>query len=102
MEPLSPRFRRRPFVTAGIVTVALAVVLGVLIVTRHQLGIDQSWMADVLGWRTPAGEAFGRLFDFLGWTSEWDKARVRDLPDHMLQGLPQNTADILPNTRLEE
>ncbi|MGN0064308.1 MAG: NUDIX hydrolase [Nocardioides sp.] len=56
---------------------------------------------DVVLWGFTAG-IIARLFDFLGWTSEWDKARVRDLPDHMLQGLPQNTADILPNTRLEE
>ena len=37
--------------------------------------------------------------------ADWDRARVRDLPDHMLQGVPRGT-DLAPNTpqntRLEE
>lgn len=56
---------------------------------------------DVVLWGFTAG-IIARLFDFLGWSVDWDTARVRDLPDHMLQGLPRSTADILPNTRLEE
>jgi len=27
-----------------------------------------------------------RLFDYLGWTSEWDATVVRDVPSYMLQG----------------
>ena len=50
-------------------------------------------------WFGPA--IISRLFDFLGWSDDWDRARVRDLPDHMLQGEPSNT-DLAPNTKLEE
>lgn len=56
---------------------------------------------DVVLWGFTAG-IIARLFDHLGLGVEWDRARVRDLPAHMLQGLPRDTADILPNTRLEE
>ena len=46
-----------------------------------------------------------RLFTYLGWGGDWDRARVRDLPDHMLQGVPRGSdlADNpAQNTRLEE
>jgi 8-oxo-dGTP pyrophosphatase MutT (NUDIX family) len=55
---------------------------------------------DVILWGFTAG-IIARLFGHLGWEESWDKARVRDLPDHMLQGVPRNT-DLAPNTRLEE
>ncbi len=55
---------------------------------------------DVILWGFTAG-IIARLFDFLGWSDDWDRARVRDLPDHMLQGEPSNT-DLAPNTKLEE
>jgi 8-oxo-dGTP pyrophosphatase MutT (NUDIX family) len=55
---------------------------------------------DVILWGFTAG-IIARLFDFLGWGDDWDRARVRDLPGHMLQGEPSNT-DLAPNTKLEE
>jgi 8-oxo-dGTP pyrophosphatase MutT (NUDIX family) len=55
---------------------------------------------DVILWGFTAG-IIARLFGYLGWEESWDQARVRDLPDHMLQGVPRNT-DLAPNTRLEE
>ena len=55
---------------------------------------------DVILWGFTAG-IIARLFGYLGWDEDWDRARVRDLPDHMLQGVPSNT-DLAPNTRLEE
>jgi 8-oxo-dGTP pyrophosphatase MutT (NUDIX family) len=60
---------------------------------------------DVVLWGFTAG-IIARLFDYLGWATDWDKARVRDLPAHMLQGEPANT-DLapntpVPNTRLKE
>jgi 8-oxo-dGTP pyrophosphatase MutT (NUDIX family) len=59
---------------------------------------------DVILWGFTAG-IIARLFGFLGWDQDWDRARVRDLPDHMLQGVPRGT-DLAPNTprdtRLEE
>ena len=54
---------------------------------------------DVILWGFTAG-IIARLFSYLGWAEDWDRARVRDLPDHMLQGVPRNTT--APNTRLEE
>jgi 8-oxo-dGTP pyrophosphatase MutT (NUDIX family) len=56
---------------------------------------------DVVLWGFTAG-IVARFFDHLGLAVEWDRSRVRDLPGHMLEGLPRRTADILPNTRLEE
>ena len=59
---------------------------------------------DVVLWGFTAG-IIARLFSYLGWAEDWDRARVRDLPDHMLQGVPRGTdlADNpLQNTRLEE
>ena len=55
---------------------------------------------DVVLWGFTAG-IIARLFDYLGWSGDWDRARVRDLPSHMLQGEPANT-DLAPNTRLKE
>ncbi|MFC7359147.1 NUDIX hydrolase [Nocardioides astragali] len=55
---------------------------------------------DVILWGFTAG-IVARLFGYLGWDEDWDRARVRDLPDHMLQGVPRNT-DLAPNTKLEE
>ena len=43
---------------------------------------------DVILWGFTAG-IIARLFAFLGWGEDWDRARVRDLPDHMLQGDPR-------------
>ncbi|MET0526515.1 MAG: CoA pyrophosphatase [Nocardioides sp.] len=40
---------------------------------------------DVLLWGFTAG-IVTRLFDYLGWTKEWDASRVRDVPAYMLQG----------------
>jgi 8-oxo-dGTP pyrophosphatase MutT (NUDIX family) len=56
---------------------------------------------EVILWGFTAG-IIARLFDFLGWSGEWDAARMRDLPDHMLQGDPTPTAQTRPNTRFEE
>ena len=59
---------------------------------------------DVILWGFTAG-IIARLFSYLGWGEDWDRARVRDLPDHMLQGVPRGTdlADNpAQNTRLEE
>ena len=59
---------------------------------------------DVILWGFTAG-IVARLFDYLGWAQDWDRARVRDLPDHMLQGVPRGNdlADNpAQNTRLEE
>ncbi|WP_242497245.1 NUDIX hydrolase [Nocardioides oleivorans] len=56
---------------------------------------------DVILWGFTAG-IIARLFSYLGWAEDWDRARVRDLPDHMLQGVPQNARQVAPNTDLEE
>ncbi|MGI8646602.1 MAG: NUDIX hydrolase [Nocardioides sp.] len=40
---------------------------------------------DVVLWGFTAG-VVTRLFDYLGWTSEWDATVVRDVPSYMLQG----------------
>jgi len=58
---------------------------------------------DVLLWGFTAG-IVGRLFDFLGWTTEWDTGRVRDVPAYMLQGEPSRTPSrtLMPNTNLRE
>ncbi|WP_426242888.1 NUDIX hydrolase [Nocardioides sp. LHG3406-4] len=42
---------------------------------------------DVILWGFTAG-IIARLFDHLGWTTEWDQTRMRDVPAHMLQGDP--------------
>ena len=59
---------------------------------------------DVILWGFTAG-IIARLFSYLGWGEDWDRARVRDLPDHMLQGVPRgpDLADNpAQNTRPEE
>ena len=59
---------------------------------------------DVILWGFTAG-IIARLFSYLGWGEDWDRARVRDLPDHMLQGVLRGTdlaEDPPQNTRLEE
>ena len=56
---------------------------------------------DLVLWGFTAG-IIARLFDHLGWTQEWDRARVRDLPAYMLQGETPVRADVRQNTRLEE
>ncbi|MBD3915488.1 CoA pyrophosphatase [Nocardioides hwasunensis] len=63
---------------------------------------------DVILWGFTAG-IVARLFSYLGWAEDWAQqsggARVRDLPDHMLQGVPRGTdlaPSTPPNTRLEE
>ena len=56
---------------------------------------------DVILWGFTAG-IVARVFDFVGWSRAWDTTRVRDLPDHMLQGDLTPTADVRPNTRFEE
>jgi 8-oxo-dGTP pyrophosphatase MutT (NUDIX family) len=59
---------------------------------------------DVILWGFTAG-IIARLFGYLGWDQDWDRARVRDLPDHMLQGEPRQSdlaPNPVPNTRLEE
>jgi undecaprenyl-diphosphatase len=57
---------RRPLVYAGVVAIALALVLGLLVALRDSVALDEAWMAEVLGWRGPVGEAISRVFDFLG------------------------------------
>ncbi len=59
---------------------------------------------DVILWGFTAG-IIARLFSYLGWGEDWDRARVRDLPDHMLQGVLRGTdlaENPAQNTRLEE
>ena len=55
---------------------------------------------DVLLWGFTAG-IIARLFDYVGWTVEWDASRVRDLPSRMLQG-DRPGPDVRPNTRFED
>ena len=55
---------------------------------------------DVILWGFTGG-IIARLFDFVGWSSEWDDTRVRDLPDYMLQGESART-DITPLPRFED
>lgn len=45
---------------------------------------------DVILWGFTGG-IIARLFDYLGWTRPWDEARVRDLPDYMLQADPRRS-----------
>lgn len=54
---------------------------------------------DLILWGFTAG-IITRLFDFIGWTRPWDEARVRDVPERMMQGEPAVRAE--PNTRFQE
>lgn len=54
---------------------------------------------DLILWGFTAG-ILTRLFDFIGWTREWDTSVVRDVPSRMLQGERGPTPP--PNTRLQE
>ncbi|GGD13081.1 NUDIX hydrolase [Nocardioides daphniae] len=56
---------------------------------------------EVILWGFTAG-IIARLFDHVGWTTQWDKSRVRDLPPLMLQGNAPGQADLAPNTKLRE
>ena len=86
-----------------------------LVDPRHRISVrhPSGWVGpgfligpdrDVVLWGFTAG-IIARLLDYLGWAPDWDRAQVRDLPDHMLQGVPRDT-DLAPNTpqntRLEE
>jgi len=65
--------RRRVTVLAS-AGLALAVVLGLLVRLRVIVDeVDGEWMAEVLEWRGPVGEAVSRVFDFLGggWFAIW-------------------------------
>ena len=53
---------------------------------------------DVVLWGFTAG-IVSRLLDFVGWSEPWDERRVRDLPSHMLQGVPRPT--VRPEEREE-
>lgn len=55
---------------------------------------------EVFLWGFTAG-IIARVFDFIGWTREWDTSRVRELPPIMLQGGYQRT-DLAPNTNFRE
>jgi len=57
---------RRPLVYAGVVAIALTLALGLLVVLRDTVELDEEWMTEVLEWRGPTGEAVSRVFDFLG------------------------------------
>ncbi len=66
-------WRRRVTVIAA-AGFGFAVVLGLLVRLRVVVDeIDGEWMAEVLEWRGPAGEAVSRVFDFLGggWFAIW-------------------------------
>ena len=52
-------------------------------------------------WGFTAG-IIARLFDHIGWTTAWDRSRVRDLPPIMLQGHVPGQADLAPNTNFRE
>ncbi|PZQ89595.1 MAG: hypothetical protein DI534_07255 [Leifsonia xyli] len=61
-----PLISRRRYVIAGGVLVALTLALGVLIVLRDTVRLDEAWMSEVLEWRDPLGERISLVFDFLG------------------------------------
>lgn len=56
---------------------------------------------DVVLWGFTAG-IIARLFDHIGWTTAWDRSRVRDLPPIMVQGHVPGQADLAPNTNFRE
>ena len=55
---------------------------------------------DVILWGFTGG-IIARLFDFLGWSTEWDESQVRDLPSYMLQGDPRR-GDVRAHIDFEE
>lgn len=57
---------RRPLVIAGATAIMLTVALGVLVVLRDTVHLDEEWMEEVLELRGPVGESISLLFDFLG------------------------------------
>lgn len=57
---------RRPLVVAGVTAILLTLALGVLVVLRETVALDEEWMEEVLEIRGPVGEGISRVFDFLG------------------------------------
>ena len=57
---------RRPLVIAGVTAIVLTLALGLLVVLRDTVGIDEEWMEEMLELRGPVGEAISLVFDFLG------------------------------------
>lgn len=55
---------------------------------------------DVILWGFTAG-IISRLFEHVGWSSEWDASRTHDVPSYMLAGEPPRF-HVPPNTRFEE
>jgi 8-oxo-dGTP pyrophosphatase MutT (NUDIX family) len=56
---------------------------------------------DLILWGFTAG-IISRLFDFLGWTRDWDDAVLRELPEHMLAATREAGASPPANTRFGE
>lgn len=56
---------------------------------------------DVILWGFTAG-IISRLFEFIGWSGDWDTSVVRDLPAYMLQGEPPRFRIPPANTNFEE
>ena len=57
---------RRPLVIAGVTAIALTLALGLLVVLRDSVHLDEEWMEEILELRGPVGEAISLVFDFLG------------------------------------
>lgn len=55
---------------------------------------------DVVLWGFTAG-IISRLFEYVGWSSDWDTGVVREVPAHMLQG-EQARVRAEPNTNFRE
>ena len=58
------------------------------VTVRHPRGYESPGFLigpdkDVILWGFTGG-IIARLFDYLGWTREWDESRIQDLPDYML------------------
>lgn len=83
---------------------------------RHRIAVrhPSGWLGpgfligpekDVILWGFTAG-IVARFLDHLGWSQEWDRSNVRDLPDYMLAGERQVIAEgklpqLVQNTDLE-
>ncbi len=52
---------------------------------------------DLILWGFTAG-LIARLFDFVGWTTDWDRNNVRELPGHMLAAPQERGPTPAPNT----